>query len=111
MWFVCYGFVSPVGRGTVSYDITRYAHASPLGLALDVAQKYPKSSPRTPLFSVVLARAGPTQLVSAASLNLLRKLAYTEASPLRGYVFARWEHPGYDLSHLGERLCCLTKRI
>ena len=34
-------------------------------------------------------QAGVAQLVSAASLNSLRKLAYTEASPLRGYVFAR----------------------
>ncbi len=39
--FVCHGLVSPVGRGTFG-----------------IAQKYPKGSPRTPLFPVVLATGG-----------------------------------------------------
>jgi len=70
--FVCHGFVSPDGE-----------------LLFAPPKSNQKARPEPRCFLRCSQRAGPAQLVSAASLNLLRKLAYTEASPLRGYVFAR----------------------
>jgi hypothetical protein len=71
-WFVCNGFVSPFGE-----------------LLLALPKSNQKASPEPRFILRCSQRAGTAQLVSAASLNLLRKLACTEASPLRGYVFAR----------------------
>ena len=51
-----YGRAGPV---TFSYDITRYANESPLGLAPDIAPKVTKNaSPCTPLLPAVLATGG-----------------------------------------------------
>ena len=72
--------------------IGSFAAASfrPLGeVLLALTKSTQKASPEPRCSLWCSQRAGPAQLVSAASLNLLRKLAYTEASPLRGYVFAR----------------------